>query len=235
MEDDEQDPLRALIPGYDGVFTYGGGEPVVKRYAALGARFCEPIYNALDPDTHQPAQPQRRFAADLSLLANRLPDRERRVEEFFFGAAVAAPEKSFLLAGNGWDAPDRVSNVRHLGHVPPVEHNALNSSALAVLNVSRESMASNGFSPATRVFEAAGAGACLITDAWDGVELFLEPGAEVLLARSGAEVASYVRSLDRSTAASIGRAAHDRVLDEHTYTRRAELVDAVLSSRTVAA
>ncbi len=33
-----------------------------------------------------------------------------------------------------------------------------------------------GFSPATRVFEAAGAGACLITDAWEGLELFLEAG-----------------------------------------------------------
>src|SRR3546814_3835659 len=46
-------------------------------------------------------------------------------------------------------------------------------------------MAANGWSPATRVFEAAGAGACLVTDAWDGVEDFLAPGAEVLLASDG--------------------------------------------------
>ena len=234
MEDDEQDALRALIPDYDGVFTYGGGDPVVERYTALGARFCQPIYNALDPDTHHPGQPQRRFAADLSFLANRLPDRERRVEEFFFRAVAAAPEKSFLLAGNGWEGRPGAPNLRQLGHVPPQEHNAFNSSALVVLNVSRESMARNGFSPATRVFEAAGAGACLITDAWEGVELFLEPGREVLVAHSGADVAHQLRSLEPSTAESIGQAGRERVLAEHTYEKRAELVDSLLSSWMVA-
>jgi spore maturation protein CgeB len=35
-------------------------------------------------------------------------------------------------------------------------------------------MADDGFSPPTRVFEAAGARACLITEAWQGIELCLE-------------------------------------------------------------
>src|SRR4051812_48487572 len=51
------DIFRALIPRYDLIFTYGGGQPVVRRYLALGARACVPIYNALDPDTHHPAPP----------------------------------------------------------------------------------------------------------------------------------------------------------------------------------
>ena len=69
------------------------------------------------------------------------------------------------------------ANVNYIGHVYTADHNALNCSALAVLNVARDSMAAIGFSPATRVFEAAGAAACIITDAWEGIELFLEPGA----------------------------------------------------------
>ena len=59
------DPLRALIPRYDLVLTYGGGAPVVDSYAALGARSCVPIYNALDPDTHHPAPADERFRGDL--------------------------------------------------------------------------------------------------------------------------------------------------------------------------
>src|SRR5436190_10448465 len=54
LEQDEDDSLRALVAEYDLVLTYGGGQRVVARYEALGARRCEPIYNALDPATHHP-------------------------------------------------------------------------------------------------------------------------------------------------------------------------------------
>src|SRR3546814_4968016 len=75
------------------------------------------------------------------------------------------------------------ANVRKLGHVPTADHNAFNTTPLAVLNIARDSMAATGYSPATRVFEAAGAAACIITDAWEGIDLFLDPGSEILVAR----------------------------------------------------
>jgi spore maturation protein CgeB len=195
MEQDPDDPFRACVPRYDAVFTYGGGDPVVSAYKSFGARECVPVYNALDPETHHPVAPDPRFAATLGFLGNRLPDRERRVEEFFLRAAAAAPECTFLLGGNGWADKPVPPNVRCLGHVYTSDHNAFNCTPRAVLNISRESMARYGFSPATRVFEAAGAGACLITDAWEGIELFLTPGEEVLVARDGAEVAEHVQHL----------------------------------------
>jgi spore maturation protein CgeB len=235
MEADAASPLRELIGRYDLVLTYGGGQPVIDRYTALGARACIPIYNALDPATHHPAPPRPELACDLAFLGNRLPDREARVEKFFFGAVEALPERSFLLGGNGWE--ERVAglaNVRYLGHVAPGDHNAINRSALAVLNVSRESMAANGWSPATRVFEAAGAGACLISDEWEGIEEFLAPGEEVLVARDGAEVAELLADLDPERATAIGEAALQRVLAEHTYDRRAEQVEAILEGVAVA-
>jgi spore maturation protein CgeB len=229
MEADPENPLRGLIGRYDLVLTYGGGRPVIDRYAALGARACVPVYNALDPETHHPAPPRPELACDLAFLGNRLPDREARVEEFFFGAVEALPRRSFLIGGNGWE--ERVAgpaNLRYLGHVRPGDHNSLNRSALAVLNVSRESMAANGWSPATRVFEAAGAGACLISDDWKGIEDFLTPGEEVLVARDGAEVAELLEGLDPARARRMGEAAMERVLAEHTYERRAEQVEAIL-------
>jgi spore maturation protein CgeB len=122
-------------------------------------------------------------------------------------------------------------NVQYLGHVYTHEHNAFNCTPLAVLNISRESMARYGFSPATRVFEAAGAGACLITDQWEGIELFLEPGCETLVARDGAEVAAHLQSLTAERAAAIGQAALRRVLAHHTYAHRAKQVDAILTGR----
>jgi spore maturation protein CgeB len=89
-------------------------------------------------------------------------------------------------------------------------------------------MARYGFSPATRVFEAAGAGACLITDAFVGVETFFEPGEEILVAHSGEEVATQLAQLTDARAKSLGQAALRRVLAEHTYARRAELLEEVL-------
>ncbi len=229
MERDRNDRLRGLLGDYDLVLTYGGGKPVIERYAALGARACIPVYNALDPETHHPAPPRAELAADLTLLANRLPDREARVQEFFFDAVARSPHQRFLLGGNGWDDRKGSGNLRLLGHVAPGEHNAVNCSALAVLNVTREDMVANGWSPATRVFEAAGAGACLISDTWLGMEEFLEPGCEVLLASSGAEVAGLLADLEPGDARVLGEAARQRMLGEHTYAHRAAQIEEILA------
>jgi spore maturation protein CgeB len=225
---DAADAFRPLLPRYDLVFTYGGGPAVVRDYVAFGAKACIAIYNALDPESHFPVPPELRIAGDLGFLGNRLPDREARVEEFFLAAAERGPRRRFVLGGSGWGDKALPANVSYVGHVYTRDHNAFNSTPLAVLNVSRESMARFGFSPATRVFEAAGAGACLISDAWEGLELFLEPNAEVLVARSGAEVAEQLESLSPARARVIGEAGRRRVLAEHTYTHRALQVERLL-------
>jgi spore maturation protein CgeB len=225
-----QDPFRRLIPQYDLVFTYGGGDPVVNAYTALGARACHPIYNALDEATHFPVAPDARFAADCGFLGNRLPDREQRVEEFFLVPAAGLPHKQFVLGGSGWGDKPMPPNVRYVGHVYTHDHNAFNCTAQTVLNINRSSMARYGFSPATRVFEAAGAGACIITDAFDGVELFFEPGEEILVAQNGSAVAGLLQELPPDTARRIGQAAYARVLAEHTYRHRAAQVARILDA-----
>jgi spore maturation protein CgeB len=228
IAENEADPFRPLIPRYDLILTYGGGDPVVSAYEAFGARRCVPIYNALDPSTHFPAPAEPRFAADLALLANRLPDRESRMEEFFLKPASRLPRRRFLLGGNGWSDKGLPGNVDYLGHVYTRDHNALNSSPAAVLNVSRDSMAAMGFSPATRVFEAAGAGACLISDDWAGIAQFLEPGSEILVARDGDEVAELLDGLTPARSRAIGEAARRRVLAHHTYGARVERLERIL-------
>ncbi len=232
MAADPDDPFRPLVPRYDFIFTYGGGDPVVEAYRHFGARECVPIYNALDPTTHHPVEPDPRFEGDLGFLGNRLPDREARVEEFFLRAAALCPDRRFLLGGNGWGDKPMPANVKDLGHVYTRDHNAFNCTPLAVLNISRESMARYGYSPATRVFEAAGAGACLITDEWLGIELFLEPDREVLVAADGEEVAERLRGITPQSARQMGRAAKRRILSEHTYAHRAAQVESILGLET---
>jgi spore maturation protein CgeB len=228
-EADPQDPFRSLIPGYDLVFTYGGGPQVIERYKRLGAINCHPIYNAHDPGTHHPVQPADSLRCDLAFVGNRLPDREARVEQFFLEAAALAPEMSFVLGGEGWGSKNLPENVRWIGHVGTCDHNVVNCSARLVLNINRDSMADVGFSPPTRVFEAAGAAACVITDEWAGIDHFFAPGFEILTAQSAGDVVALMRTIGSEAATEIGQAMRNRALNEHTYTMRAREVDQVLA------
>jgi spore maturation protein CgeB len=228
VEGDLLDPFRNCVAFYNFVFTYGGGSEVAQRYRKLGARNCHPIYNALDPDTHyrEPADPT--LACDLVFVGNRLPDREHRVEQFFLRAAELAPEKSFILGGEGWGGKKLPANVRWIGHVGTGSHNRINASARMALNINRDSMADVGFSPPTRVFEAAGAGTCLITDKWCGIEKFFEPEREILVAENAEEIVAFLRRTPEAEARSIGDAMLVRALSEHTYAQRADEVEKIL-------
>jgi spore maturation protein CgeB len=228
LDADPADAFHACVPRYDHVFTYGGGPPVVDAYLRRGARECSPIYNGLDPDAHRPPPAAGAPRWDLLFMGNRLPDREARVDEFFFRAAALAPEARFALGGEGWGDKPMPANVEYLGHVPTGRHNEVNAGARLVLNVHRESMVENGWSPATRMFEAAGAAACQVTDVWRGIEEFFAPRAEILLAPDAASVVEHVRRVDAAAARRIGDAARRRALADHTYAQRATTVDAIL-------
>ena len=230
VETNHADAFRSLIPEYDFIFTYGGGASVVDHYRRLGAANCHPIYNALDPETHHPVPPDPALACDLLFVGHRLPDRERRVEEFFLRAAELAPDFQFALGGEGWEGKRLPANVRWIGHVRTGDHNRVNCSARMVLNINRDSMAGVGFSPPTRVFEAAGAGACLITDRWMGIEQFFAPQEEILIAGSAEEIVSCLRNISAARAKEIGQNMRARALRDHTYELRAKEVDTIIAN-----
>jgi spore maturation protein CgeB len=230
VEANSTDHFRALIPHYDLIFTYGGGAPIINHYKKLGAKNCYPIYNGLDPSTHHPVAKDAAIECDLAFVGNRLPDRERRVEDFFLKAAEEAPEMRFILGGEGWSSRSLPPNVRWIGHVGTADHNRINCSARMVLNINRESMAHVGFSPPTRVFEAAGAGSCLITDLWVGVEEFFSPGKEILIASNAGDVVHWLRSVSAAQARDIGSAMRQRALLDHSYSLRAQQFENIVAS-----
>ena len=230
VEENPGDAFRKLIPEYDFIFTYGGGPPVVEHYQSLGAANCHPIYNALDPETHYPVPADQAFACDLLFAGHRLPDRESRVEQFFFRAAELAPDCRFALGGEGWGGKQLPANVRWIGHVGTGDHNRVNCSARMVLNINRDSMAGVGFSPPTRIFEAAGAAACLVTDRWAGIENFFVPEKEILVAADAEEIVACLRYISGAEAKEIGANMRRRALRDHTYALRAREFDAIVES-----
>jgi spore maturation protein CgeB len=227
--------FRSLVPQFDLILLYGGGPPVQAAYARLGAQQSHLVYNAVDPDEYYPMKPDAERECDLLFMGNRMPDRESRVHELFFRAASLAPELSFVLGGNGWHDCALPSNVRWIGHVPTGEHRAWNCSARMVLNINRADMAATGYSPPTRVFEAAGCGSCVITDFWEGIDTFFTPDAEILVARSAEDIVAHLRSTSAARSSAIGAAARARVLKDHTYTARAAELETVLTRAEAAA
>ena len=204
---DPRDPFRPLVPRYDLVLHLRRRRSGrAARYEALGARRCVPIYNALDPETHHPVAPEPRFACDLAFLGNRLPDREARVERVLPRGRGAPARAALPPRGR---RVGRQSRSRRTCATSATSRTARSQRAelqrpRCAERARATAWRANGFSPPTRVFEAAGAGACLVTDAWEGIDAFLEPGPEVLVARDGAEVAQ------RLARARPGAGARDR-------------------------
>jgi spore maturation protein CgeB len=221
IKNDPHDPFHHDVSRYDAILTYGGGPKAREGYLGEGARAYYSIYNGLDPETHYPVAPDPSLACDVAFLGNRLPDREARVEELFLRAATLAPEKQFLLGGEGWGDKPMPHNVRWVGHVSTSDHNRFNCSAGMVMNVNRASMADFGFSPPTRVFEVSGAGTCMLCDDWPGIDDCFEPGCEILVIRTAEDVVKALHDHDSASLRRIGDAFHARGLQDHTYRQRA--------------
>lgn len=229
LHHDPEDPFHFDVARYDAVLSYGGGEASRTGYLAEGARAYYAIYNGLDPETHHPVPLDPSLQCDVVFLGNRLPDREKRVEELFLKAAELAPECSFILGGEGWGDKPLPSNVRWVGHVPTSDHNRVNCSAGMVMNINRNSMAAAGFSPPTRIFEVAGAGACMLCDDWPGIDDCFEPEKEILVVRNAGDVVQALRRYDRDARMRIGRAFLERAVRDHTYAQRAAQAEQAFS------
>jgi spore maturation protein CgeB len=209
------------LGGFDFVLSYTGGEALLRLERDLGAKRALPLYGHVDPDAHRPTPVDPRFRCDLSYLGTYAADRQPTVNALFAEPARLRPAQRFLLGGSGYDgAFPWTANIFFRDHVAPPEHCAFFASSRLTLNVTRRDMAEMGYCPSGRLFEAAACGAPILTDVWEGLELFFEPGREILTARTTDDA---LAALDLSAADldAIARAGRERALDEHSSGHRA--------------
>lgn len=222
---------RDQIPGFDVYFSFTGGSMLEELQSRFGARNAVPLYCSFDPDRYRWREPDPRYQCDLSYMGTYAPDRQKKLEELFCRPAGAMREKEFLLAGPQYPAqiawPD---NVRRIVHLEPEFHPYFYSSSLFTLNLTRDEMVKAGYSPSVRIFEAAGCGAAIISDRWPGLETFFKLNEEILPASSSTDVISFLK-MDQQDAKKIGRRAQERVLAEHTATRRAIEFEQIVGSK----
>ena len=232
MRDDPADPFRELVRGTTPCSPTAAARrwsTPIRRSGRGGAS------RSITPSTRRRTTPSRRTAIRVGPHVPRQPAAgpggagagvlPRTGPPVRLGPVPAGRQRVGRARRPAAERPNPGARLHH-------DHNALNRTALAVLNVSRDSMAAVGYSPATRVFEAAGASACLITDAWEGIELFLEPGREVLVASDAQGVEEALRGISPRMSREFGEAALKRVLAQHTYDRRAVRVEELLTGET---
>jgi spore maturation protein CgeB len=214
---------------FDLVLSYTGGRALDRLQTELGAKRVAPLYGHVDPDVHRPVEASPHYVSDLSYLGTYAADRQEALQRLFIDPAGLRPNQRFLIGGAQY--PDDFPwqpNIHFVRHLPPPEHPAFFSSSRLTLNITRQAMADMGWCPSGRLFEAAACGTPILSDTWEGLDSFFEPGREVLIARSTDEA---VQALDLTDAElkRVAKASRERVLGEHTSAHRARELEMLLS------
>lgn len=214
---------REQISEFDLVLSWTGGAALRSLEVDFGAKVARPLFGCVDPDVYVRTEVRKDFQCELSYMGTYAPDRQDKVDALFLEPVRRNPREQFLLAGalypDGWKWPE---NVRRFDHISPHDHPALYSSSRFTLNLTRAEMVKSGYCPSGRLFEAAACGAPILSDWFDGLDEFFEPGREILTVQSTVDVTDALK-IDNCELERISKLARERTLDEHTGDRRVEV------------
>lgn len=226
---------REQLKGFDIYFSFTGGPMLRELEEKFGAKRAVPLYCSFDPDRYRMSEPEARFRCDLSYMGTYAADRQPKLEMLLCEPAAQLPKKTFIVAGPQYPFDIRwPKNVNRIIHLEPKLHPPFYSSSHFTLNLTRKDMIDAGYSPSVRLFEAAGCGAAIISDTWQGIESFFAPGKEILLAESSHCVITYLTGLGASEAHAIGLRAQERVIAEHSAEKRAIQFESFVGAKALA-
>jgi spore maturation protein CgeB len=215
---------------FDLVLSYTGGR-ALDELTGLGARHVAPLYGSVDPDAHRPLPATEDLPrGHLSYLGTYAADRQHRLEELFIEPARRRPDRRFVIGGSQYPADfPWTQNIYYVSHMPPPRHPAFYGSSTITLNVTRGAMAELGYCPSGRLFEAAACGTPILSDTWEGLEAFFEPGREILVARNTDEALAAL-DLPHDELVRVAKAARERTLAEHTADCRARDFEGIIDA-----
>jgi spore maturation protein CgeB len=217
---------RALIPKYDVYLSFTGGPTLERLEREFGARMARALYCSVDPEQYAPEATEPSW--DLGYLGTYSDDRQPSLTQLMLEPARGLRDRRFVVAGPQY--PETIAwpdNVERITHLPPRAHRGFYNAQRYTLNITRADMIRAGWSPSVRLFEAAACGTPIISDWWDGLDDFFEPGREILIARSARDTAEYLHDVPASERAQVGARARARVLANHTAAHRAEELEQI--------
>jgi spore maturation protein CgeB len=219
--------VPSLIPGFDLYLSFTAG-PTLEVLAELyGATRPRAFHCFVDPDVYRPLPSTSRW--DLGYLGTYSPDRQPVLDRLLLEPARRRRDLRFVVAGSGYpkDVP-WPSNVDRVEHLSPPQHAAFYAAQRLTLNVTRADMVRAGWSPSVRLFEAAACGVPVVSDRWEGLQVFFAEGSEILVVDSADEVLGCLDRVDGDRRRAMGRAARRRVLQAHTADHRVLELEALM-------
>jgi spore maturation protein CgeB len=221
LEDGSIDYLsRELAGAFDLYLSFTGGPTLEVLRTRYGARMARPLYCSADPELYYPQESPCRW--DLGYMGTYSADRAPALRRLMLEPARRWKKGRLVVAGALYPEQMRwPANVCHIEHIAPGEHREFYVSQRFTLNLTRGPMLSAGYSPSVRLFEAGACATPIISDYWDGLEEFFEPGREILVARSPEETLQFIRGMPESHRAAISQRARKRTLAQHTAQHRA--------------
>ena len=216
---------RDLVRRYDLYLSFTGGPTLGRIEQEYGSPRARALYCAVEPSLYYPEPAVVRW--DLGYMGTYSDDRQPTLERLLLEPARRWGEGRFVVAGPQY--PPAIAwpgNVERIVHLPPKEHRAFYNAQRFTLNVTRADMIAAGWSPSVRLFEAAACGVPIISDGWDGLESFFEPGVEILVAGTTDEALAELRAMRDQERSALGRRARARVLASHTAAHRAAELEA---------
>lgn len=207
------------IPELDAYLSFTGGPVLDTIVRVFKAKVCLPLYCSVDTEIYAPVASAK--DRDLGYLGTYSADRQAALDELLVQSARRLPDRRFVVAGSSYPVTKWPENVERIEHVSPGDHAAFYGSLRFALNLTRADMLKTGHSPSVRIFEAAACGVPVVSDAWTGIEEFFEPGKEIVVATSSAEVLQLLTCMPEEERMRIGERARQRVVREHAAVHRA--------------
>jgi spore maturation protein CgeB len=215
---DDEYLVPELVPRFDLYLSFTGGPTLERLERDWGARAARAFHCLVDPEAYFPDE--REPDLDLGYLGTYSADRQPAVERLLLEPARRVGDRRFAVAGPQF--PPEIewpSNLERTDHLPPAEHRGFYARQRFTLNVTRGDMVAAGWSPSVRLFEAAACAVPVISDPWQGLEAFFEPGTEILVADDADDVLALLE-LPEAERRALGERARRRVLAEHTAEHR---------------
>jgi spore maturation protein CgeB len=217
----------ALVRAFGLYLSFTGGPALRRIEDELDSPCARAFHCLVDPDAYPVLEREARW--DLGYLGTYSEDRQPALERLLLEPARRDPGLRCVVAGPMYpDAIHWPPNVERIEHLAPGEHPAFYAAQRFTLNITRADMLAAGWSPSVRLFEAAACAVPAISDAWDGLQAFFEPGREIVVAGDGDDVRRTLADTGEAQRRAMGNRARRRVLAAHTARHRAvELEDHV--------
>lgn len=228
LRDDSCEYLSvAQVAEFDMMLSFTGGPSLQLLEREFGARCARALYCSVEVDQYQPTGQRRDI--ELGYLGTYSDDRQPWLEQLLNEPARRLPKRRFAVAGTQY--PSHLvwpRNVQRIDHIAPGSHVQFYGRQRFTLNLTRSDMRTVGYCPSVRLLEAVACGTPVIANEWAGLSEMLEPGKEILLARSTDDVTCHLDTISDEAAQQIADAARERICAEHSSARRAEQLESYL-------